>query len=302
MARVGIFGLLLLAASVQAAQMEGNPMDKVFQLMDELVAKINKEGEAEEKAFKEYFEWCDDASGDLHRTLDTASKAKDKLEKSIEKATADIEAATTSIEELAGKIATAEADLKAATEIREKEAAQFATDEDELAQGVDMLGRAIGVLGASASSLLQKKVDTNNMKALISTLNVALSHASVEFADKDKLLAMVQEQSSDQDSDMDAELGAPAAASYESKSGGITGCVFGICFYKLPSEFSLHVLIVFLGSTEVYVGTVNAVAGSIQIVISRFCIHVSRCAIDCYLISQMTSSHFQVVSWRCLRK
>jgi len=29
-------------------------------LMDELVAKINKEGEAEAKAYQEYFAWCDD--------------------------------------------------------------------------------------------------------------------------------------------------------------------------------------------------------------------------------------------------
>merc|ERR1719316_24657 len=139
--------------------MEGNPMEKVFQLMDELTAKIEKEGEAEEKAFKEYFEWCDDASGDLHSTIDTASKTKAKLESTIEKATADIEAATTTIEELSSKIATAEADLKAATEIRGKEASEFATAEDELVQGVDMLGRAIGVLGSSSASLLQKNVN-----------------------------------------------------------------------------------------------------------------------------------------------
>jgi len=225
MAGFAIFSLLLLAGSVQAAQMDenANPMDKVFQLMGELTAKIGKEGEAEEKALKEFFEWCDDAAGNVKNLITTATKKKEQLEGTISKASADIEEATTNIDTLAGQIATAEADLKAATTIREKEASDFATVESELVSGVDILGRAIGVLGASSASLLQKKVNSGDIKALLSTLDVALSHASIATADKSKLLAMVQDQAKDKDSDsdMDAELGAPAAANYENQSGGI---------------------------------------------------------------------------------
>jgi len=39
-----------------------NPIQKVVQLLSELEAKIMKEGEMEEKAYKEFFEWCDDAA------------------------------------------------------------------------------------------------------------------------------------------------------------------------------------------------------------------------------------------------
>ena len=42
----------------------------------------------------------------------------------------------------------------------------------------------------------------------------------ITSADKSKLVAMVQSHDSDADTDMDAELGAPAAATYESHSGG----------------------------------------------------------------------------------
>merc|ERR1719331_3675792 len=101
-------------------------MDKVFQLMDDLTAKIKKEGIAEEKAFKKFFEWCDDAAANTKNSITTATSSKEKLESTIDKASADIEAAETSIEELAKSIATAEADLKASTEIRAKEAADFA--------------------------------------------------------------------------------------------------------------------------------------------------------------------------------
>jgi len=48
----------LLVAPVLAA----NPLSKVFELMDELTAKIKSEGVAEAKSYKEYFDWCDDTS------------------------------------------------------------------------------------------------------------------------------------------------------------------------------------------------------------------------------------------------
>merc|ERR1719359_2588940 len=100
-----IVGLLLLAAYVQATDL--NPMDKVFKLMDELTAKIKKEGEAEDKAFKEFFEWCDDAASNTHNSITTATATQKKLMSTIEKATADIEDATSKIDELASSISTA---------------------------------------------------------------------------------------------------------------------------------------------------------------------------------------------------
>merc|ERR550537_1894143 len=125
----GVLALFLLALAPAAAENTNtNPIAKVIQLLSELQAKIIKDGEAEEKAYKEYFEWCDDASGE-----------KEELTATIDKATATIDQLGTKIEELAGKIATDEQDLKAATEIREKEHANFVDVEAELADGVDAL-------------------------------------------------------------------------------------------------------------------------------------------------------------------
>eukprot|EP00747_Dinoflagellata_sp_TGD_P154795 gnl/TRDRNA2_/TRDRNA2_177533_c10_seq24.p1 gnl/TRDRNA2_/TRDRNA2_177533_c10~~gnl/TRDRNA2_/TRDRNA2_177533_c10_seq24.p1 ORF type:complete len:689 (+),score=281.38 gnl/TRDRNA2_/TRDRNA2_177533_c10_seq24:89-2155(+) len=214
--------LFLLAVAAQAETV--NPMDKVFQLMDELTAKIKKEGEEEDKAFKEFFEWCDDAAANTKNSITTATSTKEKLESTIDKASADIEAAETSIEELAAAIATAEADLKASTEIRTKEAADFAKVEAELVDGVDTLDRAISTIEremGSSAALLQEKVESKNVQALLVTLNVVITKAGITSADKSKLVAMVQSRDSDADTDMDAELGAPAAATYESHSKGI---------------------------------------------------------------------------------
>merc|ERR1719506_341776 len=120
-------GLLILAGVSESASV--NPIDKGFELMDELTAKVTKEGEAEVKAYEEFVEWCEDSAADTKFSITTATKKKEQLEATIAKATADAEAASTSIEELVASIATAEADLKASTEMRAKEAAEFATVE-----------------------------------------------------------------------------------------------------------------------------------------------------------------------------
>jgi hypothetical protein len=45
-------------SSAGAVAVAANPLGKVLELIDELRAKVVKDGEAEAKAFKEYFEWC----------------------------------------------------------------------------------------------------------------------------------------------------------------------------------------------------------------------------------------------------
>merc|ERR1719327_1825348 len=120
----------LLTASAAAEQV--NPLQKVIQLLSALEAKILKEGEEEVKAYKAFFEWCDDAAKNKHFEIKTATAKKEKLEATIQEAESNAEAAKETIEELATQISTDEADLKAATEIRAKEHGTFLEVEAEL--------------------------------------------------------------------------------------------------------------------------------------------------------------------------
>merc|ERR1719197_525072 len=113
--------LALLVAPAVATGADANPLGKVIELMDSLAAKITKDGEDEAKAFREYMEWCDDETKSLAFEIKTATTKKEKLEATIEKATAAIEAGSTKIEELAAAIAQAEGELANATLIRNKE-------------------------------------------------------------------------------------------------------------------------------------------------------------------------------------
>jgi len=210
-----ICALFLAGAPVVSA----DPLGKVYELMSALEAKIKKEGEEEAKAFKEYVEWCDDASANLHNEIKTGEKKQEELESTISKCKADIEANSVKIEELSGAISADEKELAEATAIRNKERATFEASEKELVDAIDTLDRAVGILQKEMSknpaALMQ--VDTHNLDSVIKGLNAVINAASFSASDQSKLTALVQQQSGEDDQ----ELGAPAAAVYKTHSGSI---------------------------------------------------------------------------------
>merc|ERR1719453_544875 len=196
-----------------------NPLGKVFELLEDLRAKVVKDGEEEAKAYKEFFEWCDDAAANKGFEIKTATKQKGKLEAVIEKSASTISEASSKIEELAASIAKGEADLKEATGIREKENAEFVKAEDELEETVGALDRAIAIIGREAAKNpgAFAQVDMSNMNNVVKTLGSVIDAVAIGHSDKKQLMAFVQSQ----DEDSDDDTGAPEAAAYKNKSGGI---------------------------------------------------------------------------------
>merc|ERR1719326_2075032 len=107
--------LVLATAAVAVTAEASNPMSMVLDLMDETAAKIKADGEKEAKAFKEYFEWCDDVAKNTNFEIKTAKSAKEKLEAKIGQLTSDISVGTSKIEDLTAAIAAAEKELAEAT-------------------------------------------------------------------------------------------------------------------------------------------------------------------------------------------
>jgi hypothetical protein len=198
-----------------------NPLSKTIELLDSLTAKIQAEGEAEAKAYKDYVEWCDDASANLRYEIKTGEAKKAELQAAIAKGAADIEASDAKIEELAGAIAADEKELADATAVRNKEAAEFATSEAELVDAIDTLDRAIMVLERemkkNPAALAQ--VDATNTNNLVKALGSIIDAAAFPAEDQKKLVALVQaRQGTDSDDD---DFGAPAAAVYKTHSSNI---------------------------------------------------------------------------------
>merc|ERR1719453_189306 len=196
-----------------------NPLGKVFELLEDLRAKVVKDGEEEAKAYKEFFEWCDDAAANKGFEIKTATTQKGKLEAVIAKSASTIEEASSKIEELAASIAKGEADLAEATGIREKENSEFVAAEGELEETVGALDRAIAIIGREAAKNpgAFAQVDMSNMNNIVKTLGSVLDAIAIDHSDKKQLMALVQSQDDDSDDDM----GAPEAAVYKNKSGGI---------------------------------------------------------------------------------
>jgi len=208
---------LLVVSPVMA--ISTNPMAKVIELMDECATKVKADGVAEAKAYKEYFAWCDDVAKNSQFEIKTAKSSQDELEAKLGELAASIGEANTMIEKLSGSIAADEKELEEATAIRDKEAADFAAAEGELMDDIDTLDRAIAILEKELAKnpAAFAQIDGSNTAALIQALGAVVDAAGFQSQDKNRLVALVQNQGGEDDDD----FGAPAAKVYESKAGGI---------------------------------------------------------------------------------
>jgi len=182
--------LFAISSTCQATteEIQTSPLSKVLDLMAELTAKVVKEGEVEAKAYKEYFDWCDDMAKNAGFEIKTADAKKEKLEAKIGELTSSISVSMSKIDELVAAIAADDAELKDATTVREKEAAEFAKNEGELMDVIDTLERAITVISKEMAKnpAALAQIDTSSTARLVQTLGVVIDAAGFAGTDKKK--------------------------------------------------------------------------------------------------------------------
>jgi len=211
--------LLLIGCPVTGADnVKANPLSGVIQMLNDLKAKVTKDGEDEAKAYDEYYDWCNKVTGEELHSIELDKERKEKLVADIEKYFAEIEQSGKAISDEAKAIAQAIKEGKNALHLREKQHSDFMAAEKELVESIDMLSRAITVLESEmkkgSAAAFTQMLDTK-MPVILQVLNTVLDAASFTTSDKDKLVALVQAQQEDD------SLAAPAAAVYTSKSGSI---------------------------------------------------------------------------------
>lgn len=228
--KVPVVGLLLLLVVTASAE-KANPIGKVLQLIGDLQAKIVAEGEAEQKSYEEFVEWCEDTAKEKGFEVKTAKGQAEELSADIGKADSDMDALSSKIEDLSGAIGKDMADLKAATQIRKKEQADFEAEARQLSNAIDALSRAQSQLEKEQGSaaFLQDGTDDGAAermaKPTVEALQTILEALAISSEDKTRLAALMQEGQLSEDEDgmnnLQEALGAPKAAVYESHSGGI---------------------------------------------------------------------------------
>jgi len=209
-------------AGASVASSENAPIGKVLNMISDLEAQIIKEGEVVQKEYAEFSEWCEERSRNVGFEITTGTAEVEELEAAIAQETATTGSLQTKVEELAAGIATDEADLKAASEIRGKEAKSFAAEQKDLAETIDMLQRASGILQRQmqgGASMMQLKNAGNVVEAFRTMVQASL----IASSDASKLTAFVQ--SVQKETDDDGDAGAPAGAVYDSQSGSIVDVI-----------------------------------------------------------------------------
>ena len=213
--------VLLLAVATVAQGAQVSPISKVLQMIGDLQGKIIKEGEAAQKTYAEFSEWCEDRNRDLDNEIKTGKSQVEELKASIAEEVSIATSLTTKVEELVASISSNEADLKAATTVRESEQADFAAEEKELMEVSETLERAIAIIQREMSKGGAAFVQLQNVKSVTQALQIMVQAAMIGSGDASRLTALVQGGSVSMDSDSDLEAGAPAAAAYEGQSSGI---------------------------------------------------------------------------------
>jgi hypothetical protein len=214
--------LALLAPFVSRAD-ETSPVQKVQQLLVDLEAKVQRQGDDAKKLFEEFTEWCETHSKDVKYSIKTGKAEIEDLQATIAKEATSTQALTAKVEELGSSMSTDEADLKAATDIRVKAAAEFAAMEKEMVDVNGALERAIGILEREmrkGGAMLQLQ----GSKGVVQALKLLVQAQELGTSDATALTALVQNSNSDDD----AEFGAPDPAAYKGQSGGIIETLEGL--------------------------------------------------------------------------
>merc|ERR1719199_1504096 len=214
MASVAMTLMMMTAVSSETA----TPIEQVVNMLSDLETKILGEGHDAQKVYDEFAEFCEDRSRNVGFEIKTGKAEVKDLEAAIAKEAAKIESLNAKIEELSSAISVDEADLKAATDIRNKENAAFVAEEKELVDVIGTVERAIGILEkelakTGSASMMQLQSATS----VVSALAIMVDATSLSSADSSKLAALLQNTQESEDDSM----GAPAAAVYKGKSGGI---------------------------------------------------------------------------------
>jgi len=205
--------------SLKKGRTDVTPLQKLIQLLDEMVAKGSKEKHEEEVEFAKYKVWCDDTRNDKIQSIKEGAEKIEQLTADIAKAESDAEVLTGEIAGLEKDIAADEAELGDATGVREKEEADYLVQHKDFSESIDACARAIQVLKTRTADVPQSLLQLQGSRMIPQRAKVLIQ----------SFLALR--------SDAGNEEGQPEANAYEFQSGSVISML-----EKLKAKFSEQLL------------------------------------------------------------
>jgi len=202
------------------------PIQKVLQLMNDMIAKGTKEKQDEEVRFVSFKEWCGNTGQTKADEIAASNEKIDELKAHIDKAAVKIKKLTERILELEEDVGRWGTDQKSATDVRSKEEADYTATLNDYSESLDALEGAIGVL--------KKQAYARNQAELVQALLQVSRQPLVSQKVKETLLSFLQLQQPDVEAMPDDRMAyqAPEAAGYDFQSGGVIDMLL-----KLKDEF-----------------------------------------------------------------
>merc|ERR1719160_1284640 len=187
------------------------PIQKVTQMLNDMLAKGKSEKEEEAARFAEYKTFCKDTAWDKSTSIKTSNAAIEQLEADIDKAASDVSEAAKAISVLDADLTAWKSDITVQTRERKEAKGVFDTVHQDYTESIDAVQRALATLkaGPGRSSFIQ--------------LETLLNLNKIPAQAKNKILAFLQDKPTNallQDAEM-IEQPQASSYSYSSSSGGI---------------------------------------------------------------------------------
>jgi len=186
MARLTPLIICALVAGVASESLLANPIRKVVGMLQDMQKTVEAEGEKEKELFDKFMCYCNNGAGSLDASIQAASSQIEALTGKIETDTAQRSQAQQDIGQHKTDGAAAQTTVKESTAMREKEASEFAASSGEMKANIAAMTGALDALkkGLSAS-LLQTSVGQ--------TLKSLLEHSpAVPDAERSTLLSFLE--------------------------------------------------------------------------------------------------------------
>jgi len=143
-----------------AVSTASSPVTRVVTLLNELKAKIESDGKAEQKVYDKFACWCEKTTGRKAKDIADAKEHIEDLSVEIKKRKGQLGSLSAELAQLKKDISSNKASQKEATSLRNKEHASYVQTKNEMEEAIGALEKAINSLsgaGMNTGSLISKQ-------------------------------------------------------------------------------------------------------------------------------------------------
>jgi len=222
-----LFSLVLLSGASQEAV---TPVQKVIELLDDMVEKGNQEKQDEQVQFAKFKTFCDGTVASKQRAIEESNERMETLSADIEKFGSMAERLSKEIAQHDSDISTWEGDLTAATKVREIENTDYLATSKDYDGSIDAIDEGIAIISAQQKDVEQDPKAAAAMLMQIRNLKLIPEHSRKII---DSLIGHGVHQEN-------LAVSAPEARAYESATSGVTDVLTGIGGRFEKEDVELH--------------------------------------------------------------